>query len=437
MEIVRKRQREGVVDVPLSNGRLSNERPSNGRVLALRTATPGLFAVKGSFRTAPAADPRERLLQQLVAALTTCGSLRHDAFAMEDLLDSRGASLSVESELQRVAFSASACSADLPLVVELLAECLREPAFDAAQVATEQARLIAELEYRAAEPAVLAAGALSRALYPPSHPRHDVDPAEQIAQLERFTVDDVRRYHRDRFGANDLCIVIVGDIDPLAAAAQFDRHFSAWSPQPMSRIDDASAQPESNAGQIIRIAAPGREHFDAALGHRLALRCDDPDYMALWMANHILGATFNSRLVASVREAQGLTYSIRSYLAKPDPAYDGHWQIDLSLSPDKLDAGLAATRAELARFVDQGVSAEELAAKQIQAIGGFQISLATLYGLSDAMLFGAERGWGPDHIHDFPGRIDRVTAAQLDRAIAEHLRPDAMCTAIAGPFDSL
>lgn len=434
MEIVRSRQREGVVDVSLSNGRLSN-----GRVLALRTATPGLFAVAGSFRTAPAADPRERLLQQLVAALTTCGSLQHDAFAMEDLLDSRGASLSVESELQRVAFSASACSADLTLVVELLAECLREPAFDAAQVATEQARLIAELEYRAAEPAAMVGGALSRALYPPSHPRHDVDPAEQIAQLESFTVDDVRRYHRDRFGANDLCIVIVGDIDPLAAAAQFDRHFSAWAPRPMPQADDAPAHagPESNAGQVIRIAAPGREHFGAALGHRLALRCDDPDYMALWMANHILGATFNSRLVASVREAQGLTYSIRSYLAKPDRAYDGHWQIDLLLSPDKLDAGLAATRAELARFIDLGVSAEELAAKQIQAIGGFQISLATLYGLSDTLLFGAERGWGPDHIHDFVGKIDRVTAAQLNRVIATHLRPDAMCTAIAGPFDSL
>lgn len=426
MAIARLKPPEGVVEDVVEIAL------SHGRVHALRAATPDLFAVTGSFRTAPVVAHGELLLQALVAALTTCGTLRHDPFEMADLLESRGASLTVESELQRIAFSAQACTADLPLVVELLAECLREPRFDADDFVTEQARLIAELEYRAAEPTAMAADALSRALYPPSHPRHQTALAQQVVHLERFTVDDVRRYHREHFGANDLCIVIVGDIDPWTVAAAFDQHFSSWSPRQVQAPDHDATVPDSE--QVIRIAAPGRENFDVALGHRLEVRCDDPDYMALWMANHILGATFNSRLVASVREEQGLTYSIRSELAKPYREFGGHWQFNLSSSPDKLDAGLAATRAEIAKFVGLGVSPHELAAKQGQAIGAFQIGLATLYGLSETMLFGAERGWGPNYIREFPDRIGGVTAAQLNRIIQEHLRPAALRVAIAGPF---
>jgi zinc protease len=416
------KKRECVVDVPLTHGRLHG----------LRTATPSLFALTGSFRTAPVAERGELMLQQLVAMLVTCGSRRRDQFEMADLLESRGASLSVESELRRISFSARACSEDMPMVVELLSECLREPRFDAADFATERARLIAELQYHGAEPAALASDALSRMLYCPRHPRHRADLAEQVSSIERLTMDDVRRYHREQFGANDLRVVAVGDIDPHAVAAEVDRRLASWSPRPARQADDADLPAE--AVQVAWIQAPGRENFDVALGQRLAIRCDHPDYIALWMANHILGATFTSRLVTAVREEQGLTYSIRSELATPDREFDGHWQVALSLSLEKLDAGLVATRAEIARFVEDGVTAQELAARQLEAIGAFHISLATLHGLSETILFGAERGWGPDYIREFAGRIGSVSASQLNAAIAEHLRPAELQTTIAGPF---
>jgi zinc protease len=435
MGIARRSQRNEIVDIPLSHG----------RVYALRAATPSLFALTGSFRTAPAFDRGEALLQQLVATLTTCGSLQRDQFALADALESRGASLSVESEMQRVSFSAQACSVDLPIVMELLAECLRQPSFDAEAFATEQARLIAELHYYAAEPAAMTADALSRAMYPSAHPHYQAELAAQVDILQGFTLDDVRRYHREHFGANDLRVVVAGDIDPAIAAVEFDRRMSCWMPSswlPSSsspRSAQVSFDPSArvDAAQTVRIAAPGRDNFVVALGHGLGIRCDHPDYMAVWMANYVLGANFSSRLVATVREEKGLTYSIGSQLTKPFREFDGHWQIDLSLSPDKLDAGLAATRAEIARFVEVGVSAEELIAKKKQAIGAFQISLATLYGLSESILFGAERGWDARYIHEFADKIGCVTATQLNRTIGEHLRPAELAVAIAGPFGDL
>lgn len=423
MTMVERKRREEVVGVALDSGHF----------YGLRAATPSLVTLSGSFRTRPAADRGELQLQRLVAALLTCGSTTRDQFEVAELLESRGASLSVDSELNRVSFAARACSADMPLVVELLWECLREPRFDEASLRAEQSRLIAELRYYASEPASQAFDALSRGLYPPGHVRHQPDLASQIAQLEGFTIDEVRSYHREQFAPSELCVVAVGDLDPLAMASDVDRMLVGWAPR-IPKADGVDATAPGRTGERVELSAPGYEHFEAALGHRLGLRCDHPDYLALWLANHILGGSFSSRLVSSVREQQGLTYSIHSALAKPYREFDGHWQVGLSVSPDQLEAGLAATRAEIARFVETGVTAAQLAPRQLEAIGMFQIGLATLSGLGETIRYGAERGWGADYIDRFADSIRELDAADLNRAIREHLRPEELQTVIAGPF---
>lgn len=420
------------VDTPLADG----------CVHALRVATPGVAVLVGSLRVAPAGDGRTALLQSLVATLSTCATLRRDADALADALDARGATLSIEADADRVAFHAQAAAADLPHVVALLAECLREPAFDAATFDSERARLAAELAYAACDPAAMAADALARALYSPGHPRHPPTPADALAQLETMTVEDALHFHRARFGGRDLRVAIVGDIDPEDAGRLVERAFVDW-PAPAWLPDARTASATSGTSRphvsrdapVLRIDAPGSGRFEAVLGHRLAIRCDHPDYMALRLANHILGGGFGSHLVRAVRVERGLTYAIRSQLARPALDFDGHWQVEVSLSPEHLDAGLAAIHEVIARFVDTGVSADELDVRKREIVGAFQISLATLHGLAETLLFGAERGLGAGYPQAFAEQAAAVTAPQLARVILEHLRPEDLRIAIAGPFD--
>ena len=426
--------RQTTIDTPLADG----------CVHALRVATPGVAVLVGSLRVAPAGDDGDAALQALVAALATCTTARRNADALADALDARGASLSLEADAGRMTFRAQAADADLPHVIALLAECLREPAFDAEAFDSERARLAAELAYAACDPASMAADALARALYPPGHPRSPFTPDEALARLQALTVADAECFHRERFGGRDLRVVIVGDIDPersgrLVERALGDWPASAWTNAARSDAGPTIAMPAApiRDPSAMQIDAPGSGRFEAALGHRIAIRCDHPDYMALRLANHILGGGFGSRLVRTVRTERGLTYAIRSQLAKPVLDFDGHWQVDVSLSPEHLDAGLAATREAIARFVDSGVSEDELAVRKREIVGAFQISLATLHGLAETLLFGAERGLGAGYPQVFAEQAAAVTTTQLARAIAEHLRPDDVRIAIAGPFDGV
>lgn len=417
---------------------------AQGRVYALHAGSGGTFALSGSLRAAPATDPAGLLLLQLTAALLTCGTRNRDEFEFAAQLEDRGASLAIDAEPGRVAFSASARSEDLPTIVALLAECLREPRFAEDAFEAARMRMIAELRAMSADPATLATLGLARMLYPAAHLRHEPEPAEAIARLEAFTLEDVRRCHREHIGANALRIAVAGDIEAEALAGMAARDFAGWAASPSESLPSgALPSGASPTGAVdaapattrtgLRIAVPDSDHFEIALGHRLSLRCDHPDYIALWLANRVLGAGFGSRLVVAVRERLGLTYSIRSQLSKPDPGFDGHWQVDLSLDPDMLDAGLAATRAEIARFVECGVDADELETRRREAIGSFRISLATLAGLSETVLFGAESGWGARYPQAFPQRLQAIGPDRMRRVIAEHLRPDLLRTAIAGP----
>jgi predicted Zn-dependent peptidase len=409
---------------------------AQGRVYALHAGSGGTFALDGSLRVAPSTDPAGLLLLRLTSMLLTCGTRRRDEFGFAAQLEDRGASLWIDAEPGRIAFSASARSADLPTIVALLAECLREPRFSADAFHAARMRMIAELRALSADPAALAMQGLTRLLYPPSHLRHEPAPADAIALLENVALDDVRRCHREHFGANALRIAVAGDIEAEVLAGEAARAFAGWTASPPSSptaaIDDAATTMQTG----LRIPAPDGGHFAVALGHRLSPRCDHPDYAALWLANRVLGAGFASRLVVALRERRGLTYSIRSQLSKPDPGFDGHWQVGLSLGAEMLEAGLAATRAEIARFVEGGVDAHELEICRREAIGAFRIGLATLSGLSETLLFGAECGWGAHYAQAFPQHLQAIDRDRIQRVVAEHLRPDQLRTAIAGPFEA-
>lgn len=407
-----------------------------GHVHVLRTPTPGIFVLGGSFRPHPGEDDRDALLLRLVTTATNAGSLGHDQFRMAELLENRGAWLSIEADPHRATFAARACTEDFALVASLLGECLREPMLSDEDIAAEQSRLTAQWRSESGDPQTLAMEALGRAMHAPGHPLHVPTVPTRIALLETLTAEDARRCHRERFGPEDLQIAVVGDVDPDAVARMLATALAGWERRaaPPARTRAPWSPP---APAVRRIAAPDRETFEAALGHALSIRGDDPDYWALRMGDLILGGGFGSQLVTQVRERRGLTYAIHSALSKPWPDCEGHWRVGVSLSRDALEPGLAATRETIARVIEDGTDAQALALRRQHGIGSFRISLATLGGLAETMLSGVECGWGADHIHTCPDAMAAVDVADVNRCLRTYLRPESLHVTVAGPFESL
>jgi predicted Zn-dependent peptidase len=168
------------------------------------------------------------------------------------------------------------------------------------------------------------------------------------------------------------------------------------------------------------------------MGHPISVRRDDDEYLPLYVANYILGGNFSARLMATIRDEMGLTYGINSSLSGISTRYDGHWQVGVTLSQENLERGVEATRAEVQRFVDDGVTGDELAAKKTTITGSYTVGLATTKRLARSILTNAERGFDVDYLDRFPQLIEALTLAEINETVQRHFDPSRFHTAMAG-----
>ncbi|MEM9996362.1 MAG: pitrilysin family protein [Bacteroidota bacterium] len=415
--------------VPLSE-RVAVHDAGHARVLALPTPIDDVVSFRGSFWTAPDLGAGEELLQTLTVLLLDKGTQARDRFAVAEALEDRGAQLSFYSDDLRVGFSGRALRDDLPAVLDLLAEQLRTPLLDVGEFAKAQAQVAAGIRRSMDATGSQAAGLLNRRLYGPAHPNYMAEPADELATLEAYTVDDVRAYHAAHFGGTKLRLALAGDLDPAQVAQRVEAALGDWAPHGTEARYDHDAAP-TTPGTATRVIAD-KQNLDVRIGHPLALRRDHDDFLALYLGVYVLGGNFSARLMSHVRDDLGLTYGIGAQLAGIAVEHDGHLLTRVTLSGPNLERGIEATLGEIRRFVEDGITSDELAEKQTTIAGTYAVGLGTTRGLATSLLVNAERGFDLAYLDQYPDRIHALTLDEVNAAIHRHLDPDALHVGIAG-----
>lgn len=410
--------------------RVADRRVGPCRLLTLATPVRDVVSFWGSLRTHPDFAAGDELVQTITVGLLDKGTRRRDRFAIADLLENRGAQLHFATEGLHIGFQGRALREDLPAVLEVLAEQLREPLFDAQEFEKMRVQYRGALQRTLDSTRSQASAALARRLYAPAHPNFIGETDDLLAHLDRLTVDDVRAYHARHVGADDLLLVLVGDLDNVDAGAVLEEAFGGWTEQapPPAFAADAAPQPPGTAD----VPMPGKPNLDVYLGHALTLRRQDPDYLPLFLANHILGGNFSGRLMSHVRDELGLTYGIYSALNGVTTEYAGHWSVGVTLSREALDRGIEATRAEVRRFVEEGPTAREVEEAKTNLVGAFKVGLATTGGLAATLHLNATRGFDIGYLDGYPAEIEALTQEAVVEAVRRHFRPEQFHLVRAG-----
>jgi zinc protease len=177
----------------------------------------------------------------------------------------------------------------------------------------------------------------------------------------------------------------------------------------------------------------GKTSVSVVMGQPTGLRYADPDRQALRLATLILGDGFTGRLMANVRDKEGLTYDVRSDVAN-DMFNDGDWRISASFAPALLDQGIASTQRQLKLWYDAGVTPAEVSARKSNVIGSFKVALTTTDGMAGALLAAVSRGYDVTWLDELPVRVNALTTGQVNAAIRKYLKPDSMVLVKAGTF---
>lgn len=404
---------------------------ANIDVIAYPTAVKDVVTFRGSLPAGDSFAPDTNLaIASLTGGMLDQGTVTQDKFAIAQKLDAVGATLSFSVDDTMVTFAGKCLRKDVPLVISLLAEQLRSPAFSGEEFIKLKKQIAGRLQ-RALEQTGYRAGlAFSAALYPEGHPNHEPSTEKFLAALDAATVADLRAFHQKFYGPAELTLVAVGDIDPAALQAEVAKAFAGWSGG-VKRPDYPRVSTHMDVPLDQTVFMADKPNVSVMLGQASGLRHSDPDALPLRVATTILGSGFTGRLMATVRDQEGLTYGIGARTGN-DTFTDGDWRIIANFSPELLDKGLASTRRELKSWYEQGVTAEEVARTKTNLAGQFQVGLATTDGLASTILATLHRGYPLSWIDTYTAQLDAVTPDQVNAAIKKHLKPDTFVLIKAG-----
>ena len=318
--------------------------------------------------------------------------------------------------------------------LRLAVEMLREPAFPETDFEQVKQQRIAGIEAGRAEPTSLAADELQRHLSPfaPGDARFSPTVDQQIADLKKVTLEDVRQFHRQFYGAAAGELVVAGQFDRAAVEKAAAELLGSWtSPARFERLQT----PYKAAAAVNRkIETPDKQNAIFEAGLRIRMSDTDPDYPALLLANQMFGGSLGARMPNRIRNVEGLSYSVSSRLAVPSAGDGALFSAAAISAPQNTPKVEASFKDELAKTLRGGFTAQEVAAAK-KAYHDQQIvlrsqeqSLVRTIATRDQM--GRSMKWD----EDLEAKIQALTAEQVNAAFRRHVDPAAVSIVKAGDF---
>jgi len=259
----------------------------------------------------------------------------------------------------------------------------------------------------------------------PDHP-YGREPKGTLETVARITPADLQDYVRRVFARNELTISIVGDVDAKTAGELIDRAFGKL-PEKNDLRPVADATP-AGLGRVIVSHLDVPQAVVTFGGKGLARK--DPDFMAGYIVNHILGGgTFSSRLYREVREKRGLAYGVSDSLVwfKRAAVVVG----GTATRADKTAEALGIIESETKRMAESGPTPEELKAAKSYLIGAYALSLDTSGKIASQLTQIQIDRLGIDYIQKRAAMIDAVTIDDAKR-VAKRLFGGGMLVTVAG-----
>ncbi|MEO0032732.1 MAG: hypothetical protein RIS94_2490 [Pseudomonadota bacterium] len=425
-----------VGDVPaLDFPRIERTTLSNGiRVLFARRAAVPVVSVRIAFDAGFAADPKAALgTQALLLRLMDEGTQNLDSSALARARELLGAQIRGFASADRTAFQLDALTPNLAPSLDLLADYVRRPALDAAELERVRAQQLSAIAGEMNDPQAVAARLLYPAVYGAQHP-YGIAPTGtgDPAVVKRLTRADLAAFHDAWFRPDTAVVYMVGDTTLEQATRLLERSFGNWqAPAGPRPAKDFSVPLPAPAPRILLVDRPASPQSMIIAAEALDAKGTD-DLVTLRSANDVLGGNFLSRLNTNLRETKGWSYGVTSVVN--DRIDRVMFRVDAPVQTDKTGAAIAELRKDIAGFLKPGGGAKP--AELDWSTAGSARELPGMFETSGAVLDAVARIDAyrrPDDFYEtLPARYKAMTTADLDAAARQEIDPSRLLWVVVG-----
>lgn len=375
---------------------------------------------------ATAAEMASRMLMR--------GTAKHSRQQIQDELDKLKARLRVSGSATGATASIETTRPNLPAVLKLAAEILREPTFPDTEFEQVRQATLIRIESSKSEPQFQAFHELRRHLlrYPKDDVRAVKSPDEEIADYKKVTLAEARKFYQDFYGASNSEMAVVGDFDAAEIKKLAGELFGAWkSPRPFERVT-TSYEKIDPVNRTIE--SPDKANAMWAVGEQLNLDDEDPDFPALVLANYMLGGNPSSRLLNRWRHKEGWSYGGHSMIDAGTKSNGGMFTAYAILNPQNVQKLENAFHEEMQKIIKEGFTDAEVADAKKALLQERIINRSDDDALAVRLANNEHYGRSLAFSAAFDKKLEALTAQQLQSVFARRLDPKAMTIVKAGDF---
>ena len=396
------------------------------KVLFVESSELPMVDLALTFNAGSARDANLPGLSILTHGLLDKGAGDLDADGVASKFEDVGAQFGATVDLDRSSATLRSLS-DTNLLADALdtfITVVSKPTFSERDFKREKKQLLISLEDHEQRPGEIVSRAFYASLYaehPYAQPTHG-----NKTSVEKITLEDIRRFHKNHFVSSNAILAIVGNLDRQQAESVAN--------------DISQSLPKGdklNTVHKVQASKSSKEHiqFPSQQAHvrigQIGIERGNPDYFSLYVGNHILGGGgFTSRLVEEVRSKRGLSYSVYSYFIPLQQA--GPFMLGLQTRADQAQQAIEVCNQVLNDYIESGPTQEELELSKKSIISGFPLRIdsnrdvlgyLSLIGYYDLPL---------SYLQDFTNKIEKVTLQDIKQAFRKHVSTKSFVTVVVG-----
>jgi zinc protease len=388
------------------------------KVLYASAPSLPMVDVRMVFDAGSARDSQHYGLAYLTSQLIGMGDQQRDEEAFSAAIEALGVQFSTQVLKDMALISLRSLNRDevLQPALRLAAIAIAQPKFQAEVLAREKRNLITALQAKQQSAASVASERFWHKLYGDHPYAHAVE--GNMNTVAQITDADLKAFHQRYYTTSNATVAIVGQLDKQQAmqlAETLTQNLPIGDPAP--NLPAVTQQP---AAGIEEIEFPSSQ-TQLMIG-QLGVSRHDPDYVALYLANHILGGSgFASYLMEEVREKRGLVYGVGSSLLPM--RVTGPWYVSLKTANANRHEALKVTQETVLRML-KDISQEDIDAHKDNVLGGFALEVDSNKEIVGYLAMMGFYQLPLDWLDQFPAQVRALTRDQLMTVVQKRLQPE-------------
>jgi zinc protease len=250
--------------------------------------------------------------------------------------------------------------------------------------------------------------------------------------MKKVTLDDVKQFHDQFYGASHGELVVVGEVDQAAVRKLADELLGSWTTAgPYARLTSGYKRAEAINRKI---ETPDKENAQFEAGMRVKMAESDADYPAMVLANYMFGGSITARMPNRIRNREGLSYSASSRFTAPSDGDAALFSATVSSNPVNMPKVEASFVDELKKTLREGFTQAEITEAKRAYADARKVSRSQEAALAGLIASHEQLGRTVLWDEQLESRIQALTLEQINAAFRKYVDPAGVSIVKAGDF---